>query len=90
MADVTLNSDSIDVKFSLVDQLLGLHGSFHIPLAHVLNAYCSTWDELELQYKLSGTNAGFSKSVGTFANPEGLIFVDVSGGNDALVIETRG
>jgi hypothetical protein len=85
-----LQGDHLEVKISLVDMMLGFHGSFHIPLAHVTNAYCSSFEALELQYKLEGTNLGFYKSVGLFANPEGLIFVDASGTRDCLVIETRG
>jgi hypothetical protein len=38
---------------------------------------------------LKGTNWGLIKSAGVFANPQGLIFVDVGQG-DCLVIETRG
>ena len=90
MAEVTIQDDSLDIKISLVDQLLGFHGSFHIPLAHVTNAYVSSFEDLELQYKLEGTSAGFYKSVGVFANPQGLIFVDVAGDRDCLVIELRG
>ncbi len=90
MAKVTLQDDSLNIDISLIDRLLGFHGSFHIPLAHVTNAYVSGFEDLELQYKLEGTNAGFYKAVGVFANPEGLIFVDASGARDCLVIETRG
>jgi hypothetical protein len=50
----------------------------------------SSFEDLELQYKLEGTNLGFYKSVGVFANPEGLIFVDATGARDCLVIEMRG
>jgi hypothetical protein len=56
----------------------------------VTNAYVSSFEDLELQYKLEGTNLGFYKSVGVFANPEGLIFVDATGARDCLVIEMRG
>ena len=90
MAEVKIQDDSLDVKISLIDKLLGFHGSFHIPLAHVVNAYVSSFEALELQYKLEGTNAGYYKTVGVFANPQGLIFVDVTGGRDCLVLETRG
>jgi hypothetical protein len=90
VADVKIHDDYLDVKISLIDMMLGFHGSFHIPLTHVTNAYVSDFAALELQYKLEGTNAGTYKSVGVFANPEGLIFVDVSGAHDCLVIETRG
>jgi hypothetical protein len=90
VAEVKIQGDSLDVNISLVDRLLGFHGSFHIPLAHVVNAYVSSFEALELQYKLEGTNAGYYKTVGVFANPQGLIFVDVTGGRDCLVLETRG
>jgi hypothetical protein len=90
MASVTIESDHLDVRFSLLDQLLAFHGSFHIPLAHVTNAYVSDLEDLELQYKIAGTNLGFLKTAGVFANPYGLIFVDLTGDEDCLVIETRG
>ena len=90
MAEVAIQDDNLDIKISLVDRLLGFHGSFHMPLAHVTNAYVSSFEDLELQYKLEGTSAGFYKSVGVFANPQGLIFVDVAGDRDCLVIELRG
>jgi hypothetical protein len=90
VAEVRFQDDSLVVDISLVDRLLGFHGSFHIPLAHVTNAFVSSFEDLELQYKLEGTNLGFYKSVGVFANPEGLIFVDAAGARDCLVIELRG
>ncbi len=90
MADVKIQGDHLDVKLSLLDELLSFHGSFHIPLAHVTNAFVSDFEDLELQYKLAGTNFGFLKAAGIFANPEGLIFCDVTGKGDVLVIETRG
>jgi len=67
---VVFQDESLEIDISLIDRLLGFHGSFHIPLAHVTNAYGGSLEGLELQYKLEGTNAGFYKSVGVFANPE--------------------
>jgi hypothetical protein len=90
MAEVQVRGDSVDITLSLLDQALAFHGSFHIPLAHITNAYVSNFEDLELQYKLEGFNAGYYKSVGVFANPAGLIFVDIDGVHDCLVIETRG
>lgn len=90
MAVVKIQGDVLEIDLSLVDRLLGFHGSFRMPLTHVTNAYVSGFEDLELQYKLEGTNFGFYKSVGVFANPEGLIFVDAGGARDCLVIETRG
>jgi hypothetical protein len=90
VAEARIQGDSLDIKISLIDQLLGFHGSFHIPLAHITNAYVSSLEDLELQHKLEGTNFGIEGSIGLFSNPQGLIFVDASGDRDALVIETRG
>jgi hypothetical protein len=90
VAVVKLQSDSLEIDISLIDQWLGFQGSFHIPIAHVNNAFVSSLEDLALQYRLEGTNFGLYKSVGVFANPEGLIFVDASGERDCLVIETRG
>jgi len=89
MAKVTIDNGFLNINLSLLDRLLAFHGSFHIPLSHVTNAYVSDLEDLELQYDLKGTNWGLVKSVGVFANPRGLIFVDVGEG-DCLVVETRG
>jgi len=90
VADVTIEGDYLNIKLSLLDELLSFHGSFHIPLAHVTNAYVSGFEDLHLQYRLLGTGLGFLKEAGVFANDAGIIFCDVSGGADCLVVETRG
>lgn len=89
MADVRIEGDMVTIKLSLLDRLLAFHGSFHIPLSHIVNAYVSDLEDLELQYEIRGTNLGLLKTTGVFANPEGLIFVDIAD-RDCLVIETRG
>ena len=43
-----------------------------------------------MQYRLQGTNLGFLKTAGIFVNPTGLIFCDVTGHGDCLVVETLG
>lgn len=93
MADVKIQGDHLDVQLSLLDSALAFHGSLHIPLAHVTNAFVSNFEDLELQYKVAGTGLdllGFLKMAGVFANPQGLIFCDVGGKGDILVLETRG
>lgn len=90
MADVRIEGDQLLIKLSLLDRLLAFHGSFQMPLSHVTNAFVSDFEDLELQFKLEGTNWGLIKSAGVFTNPQGVIFVDVGGQGDCLVIETRG
>lgn len=90
MADVFIENGVVKVKLSLLDRLLALHGSLEIPLAHITNAYVADFEDLELQYRLEGTNWGLIKAAGVFANPQGLIFCDVAGEGDCLVLETQG
>jgi hypothetical protein len=90
VANVFIRGDRLEIKLSLIDQALGFHGSFDLPLSHVTNAFSSSLEDLELEYNIAGTNLGFLKTVGIFANPQGLIFVDAGGDRDCLVIETRG
>lgn len=90
VAEVFIENDALSIKLSLLDRMLAFHGSLHIPLAHVTSAYVSDFEDLELQYRLEGTNFGLIKAAGVFANPQGLIFCDVAGEGDCLVIETQG
>ncbi|MBV8637329.1 MAG: hypothetical protein JO322_04540 [Candidatus Eremiobacteraeota bacterium] len=89
MADVKIEGDTLTINLSLLDRMLAFRGSFHIPLSHITNAYVSDLEDLELQYRLEGTNWGLIRTAGVFANPQGLIFVD-AGQGECLVIETRG
>jgi hypothetical protein len=89
LAEVKIEGDFLDIKVSFLDRLLAFHGSFHIPLTHVTNAFVSDFEDLELQYRLEGINWGYIKTAGVFASPQGLIFADVSGAIDCLVIETQ-
>ncbi len=90
MASVKIQDGKLSIKLSFLDSLLTVDTSFEMPLSHVTNAYVSDYEDLELQYNIRGTNLGIAKTVGIFANPQGLIFVDVAGERDCLVIETRG
>lgn len=90
MASVKMQDGKLFIKLSFLDSFLVADTSFEMPLSHVTNAYVSDYEDLELQYRLEGTNWGLLKSVGVFANPQGLIFVDVAGERDCLVIEMRG
>ena len=89
MAEVKIEGDVLAIKLSLFDRVLAFHGSFHIPFSHIVNAYVSELEDLQLEYEIEATNFGLLKTSGVFASPEGLSFVDVGSGN-CLVIETRG
>jgi hypothetical protein len=89
MAEVTIEGDKLAIHLSLLDSLLAFHGSFEMPLSHVTNAYVSDFEDLQLQYKLEGTNWGVWGADGIFTTPQGEVFVNVTGDRECLVIETR-
>lgn len=90
MAHVTLDESTANVTLSLPEEIFTFHGSFHIPIAHVTNAYVSSLRDLELAWRLFGTGAGSLMTGGIFTTPHGIIFCDVHGQGDCLVIETQG
>jgi hypothetical protein len=90
MATVQIHDGVLSIHLSLLDTVMSFHSSFEIPLSHVTNAYVSDFEDLELQFELKGTSWGLYKTAGVFTNPQGLIFVDVAGEGDCLVVETRG
>lgn len=71
MAKVTIDKDVLNINLSLLDSLLAFQGSFHIPLAHVTNAYVSDLEDLELEYDLKGTNWGAHKIRWSFRKSPG-------------------
>jgi hypothetical protein len=89
MARVEIKGEFLDIKLSMVDQLLPLIASFRIPLSHVTNAYESSLAGLELRSKVVGANLGFVKTAGVYENAGGLILCDLRAGR-CLVIETHG
>ena len=90
MADVVFKNDHLEIKLSLLDQLVAFHGSFSIPVSHITNAYVSNFEELELKFHLSGYDFGYLKRGGVYSDDSNVIFCDLSGESDCLVIETRG
>jgi hypothetical protein len=90
VANVRIDGNELHIDLSLVDALLAFHGSFRIPLAHVKNAYVSNLEELELRSRLAGVGLGYLKEAGIFTDPSGVLFCDVTGDRDFLVIDTRG
>ncbi len=89
MARVTLDAGTLSVRLSLPEAIFSFHGDFNIPLSHVTGAYASTLQDLQLEWRLLGTGAGTLMTGGIFTAQDGMIFCDVHGRSDCLVIETR-
>jgi hypothetical protein len=89
MARTKLDGGTLSISLSLPEAIFSFHGDFHIPLAHITAAYVSTLKDLQLQWRLLGTGAGSLMTGGIFTSADGIVFCDVHGGDECLVIETR-
>ncbi|MBC5816255.1 MAG: hypothetical protein GIW97_06905 [Candidatus Eremiobacteraeota bacterium] len=89
MAKIRLASAMLYVDLTPSDRFMTFHGSFSIPLTHVTNAYVSGREALHLQWRLLGTSFPNAVTAGTFTSPDGLVFCDIRGAHDCLVIELR-
>ena len=90
MARVAFDGGNLTVAVSFLETIASFHGAFKIPLDHVTNAQVSNLRDLHLRWRLLGTGAGTLMTAGIFTTAEGIIFCDLSGERDCLVLETRG
>jgi hypothetical protein len=89
MATVTVDDSSVSIILSPVDQFLAFHGSFKIPLSHVVDATMADEDIWVRSFsKLVGTNA-IVKTAGTFLTMDGLMFCDFRDGKNCLQLTLR-
>jgi hypothetical protein len=90
MARVSFENDELVIGMSVLETVLAFHGSFRMPLSHVTGASVSNMRDLHLRWRLLGTGAGTLMTAGIFTTPEGIIFCDLSGARNCLVVETQG
>jgi hypothetical protein len=86
MARVTVGNEGLDIHLSLADEVLSLHGSFHIPYSHIESV-----DARPVPFELFrgvkiGTNLPGVRTAGTFITGEGAIFYDMHDGSHCLTI----
>jgi hypothetical protein len=87
MASVELGSATLDIHLSLGDELLALHGDFHIPYQHILSVSTAPVPVQWFQGVRIGTNIPGVKTAGTFITGEGVIFYDVHDRSRCLTLE---
>lgn len=76
MAHIQLDESHVNILLNPIDEVLSLHGSLHIPLAHIRGVrHERVPDEWFRGFRL-GTNLPGVKVAGTFLTGEGMIFYD--------------
>ncbi len=76
MAHIDVASDKLEITLSLGDEILSLHGAFHVPYTHISSVSTDRVpDEWFRGFKI-GTNVPGVKTAGTFITGDGSIFYD--------------
>lgn len=76
MAHLQLAQDRLEISLSLGDELLSMHGAFHLPYTHITSVSTGTVPQAWFRGFKIGTNIPGVKTAGTFITSEGTIFYD--------------
>ncbi len=86
MASVRIDGASLCIDLSQIDKLLGLHGSFTIPLANVTGASTTKPPAFWSALKILGTNLPWGKMAGSFLYHGETVFFDYRGTEAAVLV----
>jgi hypothetical protein len=87
MAHINLEQDAVAVHLSLADEILALHGTFHIPYAHIAAVSTAAVPSDWFRGIRIGTNLPGVKVAGTFITGDGLIFYDFHDGEYCITLD---
>ena len=76
MAHVEVQPDQLAITLSLGDEILSLHGAFHLPYTHIAAVSTGPVPEAFFRGIRIGTNLPGVKTAGTFITGDGTIFYD--------------
>ncbi len=76
MAHVDVATDRLQITLSLGDEILSLHGAFHLPYSHIASVSTDPVPEAFFRGLRIGTNLPGVKTAGTFITGDGSIFYD--------------
>ena len=76
MAHLQLGQDRLEISLSLGDELLSLHGTFHLPYTHITSVSTEPVQAAWFRGFKIGTNIPGVKTAGTFITGDGTIFYD--------------
>lgn len=76
MAHVEVGNDKLAITLSLGDEILSLHGAFHLPYSHITSVSTDPVPEAWFRGIRIGTNLPGVKTAGTFIAGDGTIFYD--------------
>lgn len=86
MAHIDVASDKLAITLSLGDEILSMHGSFHLPYTHIASVSTDPVPEALFRGIRIGTNLPGVKTAGTFITGEGTIFYDFHNSDRCLTL----
>lgn len=89
MAHVAIQGERVEIRLSLVEEVLSLHGALHVPLRHVRGVSADPvpaawWRGVKIGTQLPGVVVA-----GTFLTGEGAIFYDFRDARRCVTLELR-
>jgi hypothetical protein len=88
MAHIELEADRVSMQLSLLDEVLAMHGSLHIPYRHITAVHAGPVPEAWFRGFRIGTNIPGVKVAGSFYNGDGVVFYDFHDPARCLTLET--
>jgi hypothetical protein len=89
MARVRAEDDGVRIELGLADEILSLHGSFHIPYSHIAAVSTDPVPPAWFRGFRIGTNLPGIKVAGTFLTDEGVLFYDFRRPDRCLTLDLR-
>jgi len=87
MATISIEGGTLIVALRTWDKILAVHGSLHVPLAHVTAAASGPAPNVPWFSKLIGTNMPGVIAAGTFFDDGGWAFYDYRAGSECLLLD---
>jgi len=89
MAEIQITDDCLDLRMSLPDKVLAMHGNITVPLSHVRGAsvrphQAYSWFH---GFRLPGTNLPGVVTAGSFLTKNGWVFYDVHDPDKTILID---
>ncbi len=87
MARVQVANDKLEITLSLGDEILSLHGTFHLPYSHITSVSTEQVPDAWFRGIRIGTNLPGVKTAGTFITSDGTIFYDFHNPDRCLTLD---
>lgn len=87
VALIVVGEDAIEIRLTVVEEVLALHGTLRVPLAHIRSVSTepvppALWRGVKL-----GTNLPGLMVAATFVTEEGVVFYDIRHGERCVTLE---